>query len=272
MKWRMIAYCLLGGLALALPALHTGGWLWWGLAGMLTSAAFVPIARFGPRGIAAQFGVIAPILLVVSLLCTWSEGVIFMPQLGLAQHAVRDLTGGALLWLFAAAVLAALARGLKLHQPDASPAPLRPPSVTALLVFVCGLAYTLYYLVFGAITFHFFTYRYYPHAVEIATRLGLWLWVIEIARGILMTLAVLPALYRLRMSRAGAALVIGALLWITGGAAPLLLPNASMVWAQRLMHIVEIFTQNASLGVTAALLLRPAASAAACLSPQPERA
>ena len=48
-----------------------------------------------------------------------------------------------------------------------------------------------------------------------------------------------------------------ALLWVVGGAAPLLVPNALMVPAQRYIHIVEILTQNAALGITAVLLLRP---------------
>jgi hypothetical protein len=37
--------------------------------------------------------------------------------------------------------------------------------------------------------------------------------------------------------------------------------------AQRLIHIVEIFTQNASLGVTAVLLLRPTSAAGAANLP-----
>jgi len=45
-------------------------------------------------------------------------------------------------------------------------------------------------------------------------------------------------------------------LWITGGGAQLLAPNALMVTAQRYIHIVEILPQNFSLGITAVLLLR----------------
>ena len=72
-----------------------------------------------------------------------------------------------------------------------------------------------------------------------------------------MTLAVLPAILTLRLSREQAAIAVGALIWIAGGAAPLLVPNDIMGAAQRFIHIVEILTQNASLGITAVLLLRP---------------
>jgi hypothetical protein len=41
-----------------------------------------------------------------------------------------------------------------------------------------------------------------------------------------------------------------------GGGAPPLVPKALMVSAQRYIHIVEIMTQNVSLGITAMLLLR----------------
>ena len=52
-------------------------------------------------------------------------------------------------------------------------------------------------------------------------------------------------------------ILVGALIWIAGGLAPLIVPNELMVTTQRMIHIVEILTQNALLGITAALLLRP---------------
>ena len=130
------------------------------------------------------------------------------------------------------------------------------------MVFVCGVAYAVYYLVFGWITYEFFTKGYYPEAAGVARRLGLWLWVIQIGRGMLMTLAVLPAIQTLRLDRGQAAIAVGALIWIAGGATPLLVPNDIMGTAQRFIHIVEILTQNAALGITAVLLLRPGSAPA----------
>lgn len=84
-----------------------------------------------------------------------------------------------------------------------------------------------------------------------------------------MTLAVLPIIRTLHMKRWHAAIVVGLLLWIAGGAAPLVVPNTLMGTRQRLIHVIEIFTQNFSLGVTAALLLRPRPVPVAASQPAP---
>lgn len=84
-----------------------------------------------------------------------------------------------------------------------------------------------------------------------------------------MTLAVVPVVHTLRMKRWHAAVVVGLIIWITGGLAPLVVPNPIMGATQRLIHIVEIFTQNFSLGLTAALLLRPRPTPIATSQPAP---
>ena len=81
-----------------------------------------------------------------------------------------------------------------------------------------------------------------------------------------MTLAVLPAIRTLRLTRWQTAIAMGIIIWVAGGLAPLLVPNAAMVTAQRMIHIVEILTQNVSLGITAGLLLRPKAAGKAAPS------
>jgi hypothetical protein len=125
------------------------------------------------------------------------------------------------------------------------------------MVAICAVAYMIYYLVFGGITYQFFTKQYFPNAAELIAPLGLWFWVIQIARGVLMTLAVIPAIYTLRLSRGKVAICAGLLIWVAGGLAPLLVPNGFMGSRQRVIHIVEIFTQNFTLGLTAGWLLRP---------------
>jgi hypothetical protein len=133
---------------------------------------------------------------------------------------------------------------------------LRSAGKVALLVVVCGIAYVLYYLIFGSITYQFFTKGYYPDAPQIVARLGVWFWLIQVGRGVLMTLAALPLICTLRMSRVQAAIAVGLIMWVAGGAAPLLLPNPLMVPTQRFIHTIEILTQNVSLGITMVLLLR----------------
>ncbi|MBZ5702954.1 MAG: hypothetical protein LAN84_14055 [Acidobacteriia bacterium] len=240
---------------MAIPALGAGRFGAFWLSGMVLAGAFVPVARFGPRGARAQFGVIAPVLLLVTALCTWSEALIFLP--GYRQHAARDLTGSVVMYLIVSAGLAALAWTLQLTRPPTAKVERHSGATVLLMVLTCGAAYVIYYLVFGAITYRFFTRGYYPEATQIVARLGLWFWAIQAGRGLLMTLAVIPVIYTLPMKRWQAALAVGMLMWIAGGAAALLLPNDWMETRQRFIHIAEIFTQNASLGITAVLLLRP---------------
>jgi hypothetical protein len=255
MKLRVSLYCLLGGLPLTIAALGAGHFIWWWLSGILFAASFVPVALFGPKKLFAQFGVIIPVFLIVTALCTLSEALIFVP--GYSQRAGRDLLGSLVMYAIFAAVLALLSALLKLSRPGEPGIQHRTSVSVAVMILVSGLAYLLYYLIFGAITYQFFTKGYYPDATQAVARLGLWFWVIQFARGVLMTLAVVPIIYTLRMKRWHVALAVGSIIWIAGGAAPLLVPNIFMGTTLRLIHIVEIFTQNFSLGVTAVLLLRP---------------
>jgi hypothetical protein len=253
---RIVLYCLLGGLSLTPIAMGVGGFVWCWLAGMVLSASLVPVALFGPRRTLSQFGVIAPVLLIVTVLCLWSEALIFVQVPEIQQHAVRNLIGAAVNYLIFAVVLSALAVILKLPRGDGAPVQLRSAGKVALLVSLSGIAYVAYYLVFGSITYQYFTKPFYPDAPQLVARLGLWFWVIQLARGVLMTLAVVPVICTLRMTRLHAAMVVGLLLWVAGGAAPLLQPNPLMSTTARFFHVIEILTQNASLGLTAVWLLR----------------
>jgi hypothetical protein len=244
----------MGGLVLTIGALGAGGFGWWWLSGILCAAALVPVARWGPRGLLAQFGAILPVFLIVTLLCCWSEAYIFMPAF--RKYVGPGLMVPVLMYAIFAMVLAALAMILKLRQAEGPGVELRPGGKTAGLILVCGLAYAFYYLVFGGIAYQYFTKMYGPDAPAQVAKLGIWFWPIEIARGVLMTLAVLPAIRTLRMSRRQMAIAVGVLLWVTGGLAPLVLPTVAMGLRQRFIHTVEIFTQSASLGFTAGMLLR----------------
>jgi hypothetical protein len=267
MKPRTVLYCLLGGLPLTIAALGAGHFAWWWLSGILFAGSFVPLALFGPRTALGQFAVIAPVLLIVTVLCLWSEGVIFVP--GFSQHAVRDLLSSIVMYVILAAVLAGLAWLLKLSTSADLPSTHRSFGGAAIAILLSGMAYVLYYLVFGAITYQFFTKGYFPEAEQAVARLGLWFWGIQLARGLLMTLAVVPIMLTLRMKRWHAAIVVGLIIWITGGLAPLVVPNEIMGPRQRVIHMVEILTQNFSLGVTAVLLFRPRAVSNAMNQPTP---
>ena len=256
MTMRIVLYCLLGGLSLTIVTAGAGHFGWWWLSGVVLSAAYVPVARFGPRRWWMQFGVILPSLFVVGSLCTESEVWVFFPAL--RGRVGRDMAGGFVLYLIVAVALASLARLLRVTEESDVVPEHRTAWAAGGMVLASGFAYVVYYLIFGWITYSMFTRQYYPEGESIARNMGLLFWLIELARGILMTLAVLPAIYSLRMRRWPAAIAIGVLVWVVGGLAPLLVPNELMGSTQRFIHIIEILTQNAALGVTAVLLLRPA--------------
>ncbi len=264
---RIALYCLLGGLPLLIVAMGQGGAAWCWLAGIVLAAAFVPVALFGPRRPLAQFGVIAPTLMMITVLCLWSEAFIFVPIPEIQQHAVRNLVAPAIMYLIMAIMLAALATILKMPREDGPVVELRSTAKLVPLILLAGASYVLYYLVFGAITYQFFTKGYYPEAVQQVAKLGLWFWAIQLARGVLMTLGVLSIIRTLRMSRVQAAIAVGIIVWVAGGLAPLLIPNPFMGATQRFIHVIEIFTQNAALGFTAVMLLRPKQAKSAAGAP-----
>ncbi len=253
-KLRVALFCVLGGLVLTVQAFSAGHFGWYWLSGIVLAASFVPVALFGPRRFLAQLGVVLPVLWIVSVFCIWTEGMVFVPEI--QQHMLLDLVGGLALYGIAALVLAVLAVGLKLPVASGFAVQLRSARMMVLMVVVCGIAYLVFYYVFGGITFFYFTKPYYPQGAQEARGLGWWFPAMQVGRGVLMTLAVLPVIYLLRVSRKQAAIAVGLLIWVAGGLSPLLAPNAFMSPAQRFIHIIEIFTQNASLGVTAVLLLR----------------
>ena len=256
---RIALYCLLGGLPLTIAAAGAGHFGWWWLSGTVLAAAFVPVALFGPRNLFAQFGAIFLTLFVVGSLCIEWEAAIFLP--GQKGQLVRDLMATFQLYLVTAVVLALLGKFLKLTKTSDSQPELRPAAIAAIMIGVSGLSYVLYYLIFGSITYQYFTRQYYPQGQAMVMSFGVArFWLTELARGVLMTLAMLPVICTLRMPRWAAAVSVGILMWIAGGGSQLLVPNGLMVPAQRYTHIVEILTENAAFGFTAVLLLRRAAT------------
>lgn len=254
MNGRIALFCLLGGLCFAASALGAGHFGWWYLSGVVITASLVPVARFGARGALAQFAQMFLMLVVIGLICTVSEGMLFFPEK--KAEMMMGLIGGTFLYLAAAVVLTVLGKLLKLSADREQTVPHRSLVVAVPMVLLAAFSYLVYYEVFGAVTYLNFTKEYYPNAGQQVLALGSWFFLYQIARGLLMTLAVLPVIYTLQLRRWQAAIVIGLLIWVIGGLGPLLVPNEMMVATQRYIHIGEIFTQNFSLGVTATLLLR----------------
>lgn len=254
MNWRIGLFCLLSGLCFTVSATATGHFGWWLLSGVLIAASVAPIVIYGPREMAAQFIAISLSTITVGLVCTISEGILFFPER--RAEMTKGLWGGIVLYLLASAVMVGLARLLKLRRESTVIVESRSVTTAVPMVLLGALSYVLYYFIFGAITFQFFTKKFYPHAAEQAAALGGWFWIYQFARGLIMVLAALPVIYTLRLPRWKSAITAGLLIWVVGGLAPLVVPSDQMVPLQRFEHIIEIFTQNFSLGATATLLLR----------------
>jgi hypothetical protein len=218
-------------------------------------AAFVPVVRFGVRNLIGKWCTISLALVVIALVCTISEAIVFIPER--KAQLLTAFAGGTVLYLLASTAMTLLAKVLKLREDGGEAVAHRPIAMAVPMVLLAAVSYLLYYEVFGAITYQFFTRGYYPHAAEQVAAMGPWFFVYQIGRGLAMTLGVLPVIYTLRLPRWQAAVAVGLLVWMVGGLGPLLTPTTMMSAAQRFMHVIEIFTQNFSLGVTATLLLRP---------------
>lgn len=255
MTLRIGMFCLLSGLCFTISAMGAGHFGWWWLSGAVVAASLVPVVRYGPRGLIGQFGAIFTILVSVGLVCTLSEGALFLPTI--KAQMVTALVGGIVVYALAAAVMAALAKMLRLTDAGKIEVAHRSTAMLVPFILLSAGSYVLYYEVFGAITYLGFTKKYYPHAAEEVAALGLWFFGYQLLRGLVMTLAVLPVIYTLRLPRWKAAIAVGIIIWVVGGAGPLLVPNAMMTGTQRFIHIIEIMTQNVALGMTALLLMRP---------------
>src|SRR6266853_2776077 len=133
-KFRVVLYLAIGGLPAIIAASGAGHFAWQWLAGMVLAGSFVPVALFGPQSARGQFGVILPVLFTVTVLCTWSEAVIFLP--GVILNPAGALIGSSVLYLVVAAVLAALAWALKLTQPSGSTVEHRPVGTTIVMVAI----------------------------------------------------------------------------------------------------------------------------------------
>ena len=238
-----------------MPALGVGHFGWYWFSGVVISAALVPLVRFGPRSMWAQFGAIALVLVMIGLACTFSEAIVFFPEMK-AQMMIA-VPGGTVVYLAVAALLVGLAKLLEADRP-------RGRAGSASLLCCCGSVDPGFRCVVRALLPDFRSHRVSVLHQEVLSPchgtgggMGIWFWAYQLGRGLLMTLAVVPVIYALRLPRWKAAVVVGLMVWIVGGGATLLVPSTVMVPAQRYMHILEIMTQNVSLGMTAVWLLRP---------------
>ncbi len=125
---------------------------------------------------------------------------------------------------------------------------------------LCSLAYVLVYLVVGAVFYLAFTQPYYTDpalAEQLQLRAPPDFGVIlplEIVRGLLFALVLLPLIATVRLGRRWLAVWLGLILFVAGALVSLLV-NRSWPIPLRVYHGVEIFFQNFTLGLVIGYLL-----------------
>jgi hypothetical protein len=263
---RASIYCLVSPLVFAVAvnrSLSPHALAWSFLQGCIIAVALFPVVRWSAVTPAKLFAILWLVLMIVGVMTLASEEAIFM-TLPLRQIVREDLRLAISYTVFAAA-LAYLPMGLRVSATEGRAPTVRGARTTALAILPASVAYLVVYFIFGAIAYQVFTKPYYTHQVAggealnvaIPGSLVMWLPAIQIARGALLTIAVLPIIRTLRVSRASTAIIVGSVLWVVGGLAPLLVPGAYMPGMLRLYHTVEIFTQNFTLGVIVTWMMRP---------------
>lgn len=118
---QVILYCL-GGVAFMSPAMGAGHAFWWWTPGVVMTAAFVPVARFGPKTALEQFGVIFSVLVLVSVVTMWSEALLFIKSPATQEHWIRNVISDPMSHLIAAIALVILWRVLQLTHLSTEPA------------------------------------------------------------------------------------------------------------------------------------------------------
>jgi hypothetical protein len=229
------------------------------VSGVVYAAAFVPFLLMGaPSGWKRFLGIWCAMAVAASF-CTWTEYVIFVHAS--RKERITALVGGQVVFAVFSALLTFAAKLLKVgvqQNPDGDAVPARR-IIGA--IFGGGVVYLVCYYVFGALVFQLLTKPYYSGggrlggAVETVAALGWWFPLIQVGRGMLMSVAVMPVLLWTRLPRLQLAVYGGLVLWAIGGLAPLIPPVEFVPPILRAMHIGEIFTQNFPLGFCLAFLL-----------------
>jgi hypothetical protein len=177
------------------------------------------------------------------------------------KEPITALVGGQVVFAVFSAVLALAAKLLKVEAQENHDADTVPARRMIGATFGGGVVYLVCYYIFGALVFQFLTKPYYSNggrlggAVETVAALGWWFQLIQVGRGMLMSVAVMPVLLWTRLPRLQRAVYGGLVLWAIGGLAPLIPPAQLVPPILRVMHIGEIFTQNFPLGFCLVVLL-----------------
>lgn len=240
------------GLLTADPDANAAPVFWWMFFGSLVMGLMLGVVARRLPASAARHVLIWTVLLFANIGAVIIEGYFFVPDL------VTNVWVTVAQQLLPCLVTAVLVYTLFAPRPAATPAlAIHRPWYHWLWRYALSAAtYLAAYWVFGALNFALVTRPYYeaqgsPLAVpdpQITLQA-------ELIRAVLIVLSVLPFLLTAQMPMRRLAVWSGLLLFVIGGIVPLTWQAGSLALPLLLASAVEIFCQNFTTGVAAALLL-----------------
>jgi hypothetical protein len=239
--------------------------LWYCLIGLIMSIVFVPALLKTHWGRLSMFVCIwLPLYYIGYLSAGLIETYFFtsIPRSELLLGSIKGLCATVVLVYLLISILSGSIN--KAEKVERKLAPAKKPWFSWIVrIVVCAIIYMILYLFVGGIFYQHFFKSFYIDSTNVLIHAepspGLFQWLIplQLIRGALFALVLIPLCLHLNMRRIYLALYLGAVLYIIGGFAPLIMPNPYMVGQLRFYHGIEIFFQNFPLGIAIAYLLSP---------------
>jgi hypothetical protein len=259
---------ILGDRVFSLEIARISSWqlfLWYYLIGLSMIIVFIPVVfKTHWRGLSMFIGIWLPLYYIGYLSAGLIESYFFtaIPR--------SELWLGSIKGLFATAVLAYLLISIlfgsikKTEKVEKKLTPVKRPWFSWVLrIVACAIIYMILYLFVGGLFYQYFFKSFYTNPSNVLIHVepgpGLFQWLIplQLIRGALYALVLIPLCLHLNMRRIYLALYLGAMLYLVGGFAPLIMPNPYMLGQLRFYHGIEIFFQNFPLGIAITYLLSP---------------
>jgi len=239
---------------LSLPeAKNTQPLLLWTLAGGTIMGLFLgPIATSMATSKVRHIVVWSNVIFF-NLISVAVEGRFFAPEL-----AGTSLQGPIIRQLLAAVVAGCLITILFAPKQSvvASSGPQRSIFSWAWRFLISAFSYLVFYFIFGAINYTLVTKPYYEtHVSGLTVPPAGTVLMVELLRGPLIVLSVLPFLLSQRMNKKQAVILTGLVIFSIGGLVPLTMRVDTLPLILLAASAVEIFFQNFSTGAVTALLL-----------------
>ena len=264
-----IATRLLDGLGSAAYEVKLADYGWTLVAGILMALFLGPLAGRMPASRGRHVLVWACVIFF-NMGSVAIEGAYFVSELVyipiptlLVQQAIAALVAALLIALIFPARGASTDLGRILHQ--------RPWIAWVWRFIASGLAYMLFYYVFGAINYQLVTEPYYTaHAGGLFVPSADKVLLAELIRAPLIILSITLFILSMRVDKRWLAIVSGLMLFWIGGIAPLVLQMNNLPLPLLVASAVEILCQNFLAGVVAVWLLWTPAPDPAGASTRPE--